>query len=250
MNLDAGLAIRFDGVSKSIGATHILEDLSFEVPHGTAFSILGRRGAGKTTALKLAIGLQRPDRGRIFLNREEITGLDAAGLLRIRRSTGFVFQNSAIFDSISVAENIAFPLRYNSGTSESEIQETVHRQLLQVGLEQDGEKMPAALSVGMRKLLGFARALACDPAILLLDDPWDGVDSITAAAIRRLLLDLKQRRRTTFLITVNKMTELRHIADQFAILDGGRLIAGSLSNAMAGNDDDSVMKQFVSQEDI
>jgi ABC-type transporter Mla maintaining outer membrane lipid asymmetry ATPase subunit MlaF len=104
-------------------------------------------------------------------------------------------------------------LRYNSGKPESEIQEKVRQQLLQVGLEQDGEKMPVDLSVGMRKLLGFARALACDPAILLLDDPWNGVDSITAAIIRKLLLDLKQRRHTTLLIMGNKMAEVRHISD-------------------------------------
>jgi phospholipid/cholesterol/gamma-HCH transport system ATP-binding protein len=106
MNLEGVVAVRFDRVSKSIGATRILEDVSFEVPHGTAFSILGRRGTGKTIALKLSIGLLKPDRGRIFINQEEITRLDTRGLLRVRKSTGFVFQNSAVFDSISVAETL------------------------------------------------------------------------------------------------------------------------------------------------
>lgn len=249
MNLDQDVAVRFERVSKSMGATRILEDVSFEIPRGTAFSILGRRGAGKTTVLKLSIGLLQPDRGRLFVNQEEISGLNTSGLLRVRKSTGFVFQNSAVFDSISVAENIAFPLRYNSGKSEREIQEKVHEQLVQVGLEQDGDKMPVDLSVGMRKLLGFARALAYDPAILLLDDPWDGVDSITAATIRVLLLDLKQRRRTTLLIAANKVTDVRHISDQFAILDGAHMIACGPPDEVAGCDN-PIMQQFFSEEDI
>jgi len=249
MNPDGDVAVRFDQVSKSIGATHILEDVSFEILRGTAFSILGRRGAGKTIALKLSNGLLKPDRGRIFINQEEITGLDRPGLLRVRKSTGFVFQNSAVFDSISVAENIAFPLRYNSGKPESEIQDKVRQQLLQVGMEQNGDKMPVDLSVGMRKLLGFARALACDPSILLLDDPWNDVDSITAALIRRLLLDLKQRCRTTLFIVANKMTEVRHISDQVAVLDGGHLTACGSPNEMA-RFDNSIVRQFVSQEDF
>jgi phospholipid/cholesterol/gamma-HCH transport system ATP-binding protein len=249
MNVDGDVAVRFDQVSKSIGTMRILEDVSFQIPRGTAFSILGRRGTGKTIALKLSIGLLKPDRGRIFINQEEITRLDTRGLLRVRKSTGFVFQNSAVFDSISVAENIAFPLRYDSGKPESEIQERVRQQLLQVGLEQDGDKMPVDLSVGMRKLLGFARALSCDPAILLLDDPWNGVDSITAAIILKLLLDLKQRRHTTLLIMGNKMAEVRHISDQLAILDGGHMIACGPPNEVARSDN-PIVRQFVSQEDL
>ena len=248
MNLDGTVAVRFDQVSKTIGTTRILEDVSFEISRGTACTILGRCGTGKTTALKLTIGLLKPDRGRIFINGEEITALDTPDLLRVRRSTGFVFQNSAAFDSISVSENIAFPLRYNSGRPESEIQEKVRQLLIQVGLERDSHKMPVDLSVGMRKLLGFARALACDPGILLLDDPWNGVDAITAAILRRLLLDLKTRRRTTLLIVANKMTDVQQISDQIAILDGGRIIAcGPPSEA--ARCDNPVVRQFVSQED-
>lgn len=239
--LDGDIAVRFDQVSKSIGATRILENVSFDIPRGGVLSLLGRRGAGKTIVLKLAIGLLKPDHGRIFVNGDEITALSRSGLLRVRRSTGFVFQNSAIFDSISVAENIAFPLRRNSGKSEGEIQKIVLQRLLQVGLEKDGEKMPIDISVGMRKLVGFARALACDPVILLLDDPWNGVDSM----IRELLLDLK-RRRTTILIVDNKMIE-RHTSDQLAILDGGRLIACGSPNELA-HSENPIARQFISGE--
>jgi phospholipid/cholesterol/gamma-HCH transport system ATP-binding protein len=224
MNLDRSVAVRFDRVSKSIDEARVLEDVSFEISRGTAFSILGRRGAGKTMLLKLAIGLLKPDRGRIFVNGEDITALDTPDLLRVRRSTGFVFQNSAAFDSICVAENVAFPLRYHSDKPESEIQDKVRELLIQADLEQDRYTMPVDLSVGMRKLLGFARALACDPALLVIDDPWNGVDSITVNRICRLLLDLKRRRGTTLLIAANKVPDVQRLCDQLAILDGGHLI--------------------------
>jgi len=224
MNSDRRVAVRFDRVSKSIDEARVLEDVSFEISRGTAFSILGRRGAGKTMLLKLAIGLLKPDRGRIFVDGEDITALDTPDLLRVRRSTGFVFQNSAAFDSICVAENVAFPLRYHSDKLDSEIQDKVRELIIQADLEQDRYTMPVDLSVGMRKLLGFARALACDPALLVIDDPWNGVDSITANRIRRLLLDLKRRRGTTLLIAANKVPDVQRICDQLAILDGGHLI--------------------------
>jgi len=247
MNLDSDVAIRFERVSKSIRATRILDDVSFEVARGTSLSIVGRRGAGKTVALKLTIGLLKPDRGRIFLNEEEITGLAVSDLLRVRKTTGFIFQSAAVFDSISVAENIAFPLRYNSGRSESEIQEKVHQHLLQIGLERDKDKMPCDLSMGMRKLLGFARALAGEPAILLLDDPWNGLDCITSANLRTLLLDLKLHLHTTLLIVTGDLNEVLHVSDQLAVLDGGRMIVcGSPDEAAASGD--PVVRKFLSQE--
>ena len=146
-------------------------------------------------------------------------------------------------------ENIALPLRYNSGKPKREIQEKVHQHLLQVGLERDGNKMPDKLSVGMRKLLGFARALASDPAILLLDDPWNGVDASTASSIRTLLLDLKQKQSTTLLIVANRISAVRSISDQIAVLDGGRLLAcGSFTEVERC--EHSLVKQFLSQEDF
>jgi phospholipid/cholesterol/gamma-HCH transport system ATP-binding protein len=241
------MAVRFDRVSKSMGETDILEDISFEVPRGTVFSILGRSGAGKTIALKLSIGLLKPDLGRIFINNQDITALDHPGLLHIRRSTGFVFQTSAIFDSISVAENVAFPLRCATHSPESKLRERVHQHLDQVGLGQESGKMPNDLSVGMRKLLGFARALASDPEILLLDDPWSGIDSVTSALIRELLLSLREHRGTTLLITANRMTEVWSISEQLAVLDGGRIIACGSPNEVARSDH-PVVRQFLLQD--
>lgn len=240
------MAVRFDGVSKSIGETGVLEDISFEVPRGTVFSILGRRGAGKTVTLKLSIGILKPDSGRIFLNNQEITALDHRGLLHVRRSTGFVFQTSAVFDSISVAENVAFPLRCATGIPESKLRDRVQQQLDRVGLGEDSVKMPNDLSFGMRKLLGFARALASDPAILLLDDPWGGVDSVTGALIRKLLLGLKDLG-TTLLIAANRITEVRGLCERLAVLDGGRLIACGSPNEVQ-RCDHPVVRQFFLQD--
>jgi phospholipid/cholesterol/gamma-HCH transport system ATP-binding protein len=247
MSRGENLAILFDRVSKSIGSTQILEDVSFEVPRGTALSILGRRGSGKTIVLKLTSGLLKPDGGRILINNQDITGLDHSRLLEVRKSTGFVFQAAAVFDSISVAENIGFPLRCCGGKMDGERHEKVYQQLVQVGLEQHIDEMPNHLSIGMRKLLGFARALACDPAILLLDDPWCGVDSVTAALIRELLLNLKQRRGATLLISANRMTEVRSISERLAVLDEGRIIASGSPNEVARSDH-PVVKEFVSQD--
>ena len=239
------MAVRFDGVSKSIDDTDILEDISFEVPRGTVFSILGRRGAGKTIALKLSIGLLKPDLGRIFLNNEEITELDHPGLLHVRKATGFVFQTAAVFDSISVAENVAFPLRCATGIPESKLRDRVQQQLDRVGLGEDGDKMPVDLSFGMRKLLGFARALASDPPILLLDDPWCGVDSVTSALIRELVLSLKERHGTTLLITANRVADVRDLCEQLAVLDGGRMIACGSPSEVERSDHPAVRQLFL-----
>jgi phospholipid/cholesterol/gamma-HCH transport system ATP-binding protein len=237
------VAIRFEEVSKSIGDTEVLEDISFEVPRGTVFSILGRSGAGKTTALKLSIGLLKPDLGRVFLNNQDITEMDHPSLLEVRRSTGFVFQTSAVFDSISVAENVAFPLRCATHSPESKLRERVREQLEQVGLEEDSDRMPNDLSAGMRKLLGFARALASDPAILLLDDPWCGIDSVTGAFIRELLLTLKERHGTTLLIAANRIAEVWSFSDQLAVFDEGRMIACGSPDEVERSDH-PIVKQF------
>ena len=241
------VAVRFEEVSKSIGETDVLEDISFEVPRGTVFSILGRRGAGKTTALKLSIGLLKPDLGRVFLNNQDITEMDHPGLLHVRRSTGFVFQTSAVFDSISVAENVAFPLRCATHSPESKLRERVRQQLEQVGLGEDSDRMPNDLSAGMRKLLGFARALASDPAILLLDDPWCGIDSVTGALIRELLLSLKERHGITLLIAANRIAEVRSFSDQLAVLDEGRMIACGSPDEVERSDH-PVVRQFFVQD--
>src|SRR5580658_4092898 len=150
-------AIRIDHVSKSFDGHTVLEDVSFEVAQGEAFCILGKSGTGKSVTLKLIIGLLCADEGRIFIGEDEVRELDRENLLRVRKTVGFMFQDAALFDSISVRENIAFPLRRHTDKSDDEIREIVEGKLDEVGLEKDGDKMPADLSGGMRKRVGLAR---------------------------------------------------------------------------------------------
>ncbi len=175
----------------------MLDDVGFQVATAEAFCLLGRSGAGKSVILKTIIGLIKPDRGRVLIEDKEIQKLDSATLASVRKKVGFLFQNAALFDSISVGENVAFPLRRHTRKSELEIQGIVEEKLKEVELEKEGSKMPAELSGGMKKRAGLARALALEPSILLIDEPSSGLDRITASEIYELLLRLRRRSRTS-----------------------------------------------------
>jgi phospholipid/cholesterol/gamma-HCH transport system ATP-binding protein len=222
--MNAEISIRFDRVSKSFGDLKVLDDVSFEVARGQAFCILGRSGSGKSVTLRQMIGLIPPDSGSIQVEGEDITGLGGSGLARVRKKVGFLFQYSALFDSISVEENVAFPLRRHTAMSQDEIRRTAGELLEQVGLEQQRHKQPSEMSGGMRKRVGLARALALDPAILLVDEPSSGLDPITALEIDDLLLDLKRRRGTTLVVVTHNIPSARRIGDVLAFLADGRIL--------------------------
>jgi phospholipid/cholesterol/gamma-HCH transport system ATP-binding protein len=217
--------IRVEHVTKNFGGRKVLDDLSFQIDEGNAFCILGRSGTGKSVTLKIIIGLIRPEHGKVFIGNNEVLTLDRKQLGDLRKAVGFLFQNGALFDSISVAENVAFPLRRHTRKSEDEIQEIVREKLKEVELERDGAKMPAELSGGMNKRAGLARALALDPHILLVDEPSSGLDRITASEIHQLLLQLKKRRQTTLVVVTHDIMGARKFADRFAVLDQGRIAA-------------------------
>jgi len=220
----AEVAIRFEQVSKSFGKMTVLDNVSFDVLRGQAFCILGRSGAGKSVTLRQMIGLQRPDSGRIFVQGESVGELNAAGLTRVRKQVGFLFQYSALFDSISVGENVAFPLRRHTRMGESEIQQRVGDLLAQVGLEEHRHKNPSEVSGGMRKRVGMARALALNPSILLVDEPSSGLDPVTSHEIDELLLGLKQRHGTTIVVVTHNIPSARRIGDTLAFLHEGRIL--------------------------
>ena len=169
-------AIRLEGVSKAFGAFRVLDGVSLDIPRGQATVVLGRSGTGKSVMLKHIVGLLRPDAGRVFLGEEDITDLPAPALAAVRRQIGFLFQNAALFDSITVGENVAFPMRRHTRLPEAEIRARVEEKLGAVGLGHAIERMPAALSGGMRKRAGLARAMALDPSVLLVDEPSAGLD--------------------------------------------------------------------------
>ncbi|HEU5286956.1 MAG TPA: ABC transporter ATP-binding protein [Candidatus Limnocylindria bacterium] len=217
--------VRLEGVCKTFGARRVLDDVSFTVEDGCGFVILGRSGTGKSVTLKHIIGLIRPDRGRVFVDDDQINELGAAQLSSARKKIGFLFQNAALFDSISVGENVAFPLRRHTEMSDSEIRARATEKLDAVGLGHEYDKMPADLSGGMRKRAGLARALALDPPILLVDEPSAGLDPITADEIDELLLRLKESGGTTLIVVTHNIASARRLGDELLMLHDGRVVA-------------------------
>jgi phospholipid/cholesterol/gamma-HCH transport system ATP-binding protein len=240
-------AIRFEGVTKSFGPLRVLDDVSFEVPRGTALCILGRSGTGKSVLLKQLVGLIKPDSGRIFVEDEEITALPAHELARVRKRMGFLFQYSALFDSISVGENVAFPLRRHTRLSGAEVRDRVHDKLKRVGLEGIQDKMPSEISGGMRKRVGLARALALEPPILLADEPSSGLDPVTSLEIDELLLDLKHTEGATMVVVTHNIPSARRIGDELALLDQGRILATG-SAAELGQSEHPLVRDFMKSE--
>jgi phospholipid/cholesterol/gamma-HCH transport system ATP-binding protein len=218
-------AVIFENVSKAFGPKQVLRNISFEVPSGAALCILGRSGTGKSVTLKLLMSLIKPDQGKIWVEQEEITHLNETGLSKVRRKMGFLFQDAALFDSLTLYENLALPLHRLTDKSQEEIDSSVDRVLGQVGLANDKQKMPASLSGGMRKRAGLARALVLEPRILLADEPSSGLDRITAAEIDELLVAQKTEHQTTIIVVTHDVHGARSVGDRFAVFDKGDLIA-------------------------
>jgi phospholipid/cholesterol/gamma-HCH transport system ATP-binding protein len=240
MSDDKGLAVRFESVSKAFGKNAVLDNVSFQVVHAEAFCLLGRSGTGKSVTLKLMIGLLKPDKGKIFIEDRDITRLNEEDLSEVRKKMGFLFQTAALFDSISVGDNLAFPLRRHTKKSDQEIEGIVRESLAQVGLEKDRDKMPADLSGGMRKRAGLARAMILDPSILLIDEPSSGLDAITAGEIDALLLDLKSKQKRTLVVVTHDPVGARRFADRLGVLDRGRLVACGTQQELENSGNETV----------
>jgi phospholipid/cholesterol/gamma-HCH transport system ATP-binding protein len=245
--LQDGPAICFDQVEKGFDARKVLDKVSFSVAHGEALCILGRSGTGKSVTLKLMIGLLTADGGKVLVEGEDMATLEEDGLMKVRRRMGYLFQSAALFDSFTLNENLAMPLhRLDGSKSREEIKQAVDETLKEVGLEKDGNKMPSALSGGMQKRAGLARALVLQPKILLVDEPSSGLDRITAGEIDELLMKVKTERHTTMVIVTHDIHGARKIADNFAVLDQGRLLAFG-PPAELDKKQDSRLQQFISE---
>jgi phospholipid/cholesterol/gamma-HCH transport system ATP-binding protein len=229
-------AVRFDHVSKAFGPQTILDDVSFEVPTGTAFCLLGRSGTGKSVTLRHIVGLVRPDSGRVFIDDQDITAFAGRELAGVRKHMGFLFQSAALFDSMSVGDNVAFPMRRHTDWSDATIRERAQAKLADVGLDTEYDKMPGDLSGGMKKRAGLARAMALDPTILLVDEPSAGLDPITAAEIDELLVRTK-RAGTTLVVVTHNIPSARVIGDTFAVLHAGRILANGTIEALDASDE-------------
>lgn len=237
-------AIRFEGVTKAFDGRAVLDNLSFDVTRGQACCVMGRSGSGKSVTLKLLLGLLKPDQGKIYVNDVEIETLDSAGLVDVRKTIGFLFQYSALFDSLSVADNVAFPLRRHTRMSKTEIAERVRERLAAVGLEAELESMPLDLSGGMRKRVGLARALALEPSILLVDEPSSGLDPITTREIDKLLTDMKTSGKTSMVVVTHDVSSARRISDKLVLLHEGHILAQGTARELDQNPN-SVVQQFM-----
>lgn len=229
-------AISFREVSRSFGGRAVLNNVSFEVAVGEAFCLIGRSGMGKSVTLKLTIGLLQPDSGAICVHNDNIVGMNEDGLSKVRSRIGFLFQSGALFDSLSLHDNLALPLkRLREKKPDEEIETIVQKNLDDVGLGREGRKMPAELSGGMRKRAGLARALMLSPSILLVDEPVSGLDRVTASEIDDLLLRVRKRDNTTMVIVTHDTREAGRIGDRVGVLNNGELIAVGGIDELAKN---------------
>jgi len=238
MSANQSIAVEFKRVMKSFGAKHVLNDVSFQIGQGQALCLLGRSGTGKSVTLKLIMALMRPDSGEVWVDQDNVVGMGEQRLSLVRRKLGYLFQDAALFDSLTLYENLALPLTRLTKKSKDEIDSITRQVLTDVGLGADGAKYPSALSGGMKKRAGLARALVLEPKILLADEPSSGLDRITAAEIDELLIRRKMEHRTTLIIVTHDVHGARRTADRIAVLDKGDLVAfGSVEEVSQSEND-------------
>ncbi len=216
--------IKIIDLHKSFGEQKVLKGVNLEIPKGKITFIMGRSGTGKSVLLKHIIGLLFPDSGRILIDGQDITRMSEKELMRLRKRFGMLFQEGALFDSLTVGENVAFPLREHANLSEKEIRARVEAKLSQVGLLEAIDKMPSELSGGMKKRAALARALALDPEIVLFDEPTTGLDPLMQESIARLIKDAQQRHNLTCVVISHDVPVAFAIADKIAFLHEGVVI--------------------------
>jgi phospholipid/cholesterol/gamma-HCH transport system ATP-binding protein len=223
---DASPAVSVHDVHKSFGSQKVLNGITLAVKRGETIAILGRSGTGKSVLLRLIIGLQQPDSGSICILGHNIAGLSIDQMSGIRKKMGFLFQHAALYDSMTVKENIGFPLEHHrNDIAPSEREDRVQQLLTEVGLpENSSGKMPSDISGGMQKRVGLARALALEPEILLLDEPTAGLDPISSGEIDELILKLQKEHHMASIVVTHDLHSARTIADRLALLDEGNVV--------------------------
>ncbi|MGO9435803.1 MAG: ABC transporter ATP-binding protein [Terracidiphilus sp.] len=217
--------VAVENVRKTFGSHTVLNGISLSVRRGETLAVLGRSGTGKSVLLRLIIGLEKPDSGSVRIHGQDIASLALDQLGTIRKKMGFLFQHAALYDSLTVAENVAFPLQHHRGDmSKAERSECVNQLLAEVGMEGNLEKMPSDISGGMQKRVGLARALALEPEILLLDEPTAGLDPISSAEINDLILKLQRERQMASVVVTHNLHSAKTIANRLAILNEGNVV--------------------------
>ncbi len=236
--------IRIQDLHKTFGRQPVLRGLSLEVATGEIMVVIGRSGGGKSVLLKHLIGLLHPDSGAILVDGVDITQLRGSALDRIRDHYGVVFQGGALFDSMSVFDNIAFPLREKSRLGAAEIGQKVEEKLEQVGLTDMGHKNPAEISGGMRKRVAIARALVTEPQVVFFDEPTTGLDPILVNTIHHLIVELHRKFRFTAVMVSHEIPEIFRIADRVAMLHDGVIVESGTPDAVQASTN-PVVQQFI-----
>ncbi|MES2505876.1 MAG: ABC transporter ATP-binding protein [Verrucomicrobiota bacterium] len=213
--------IRITGLKKSFGAQKTLQGVDLTIHHGETLVLIGPSGEGKSVLLKHIIGLLHPDAGRVELDGVDLCSLSERQLVKFRRRMGYLFQNAALFDSLTVAQNVAFPLKEAGVTNQADIDQQVHEALELVELAEHKDKMPINLSGGMRKRVGIARAIICRPECVLYDEPTAGLDPIVTDVIDQMIIRLQKRFRVTSIVITHDMGSVFKIADRVAMLKNG-----------------------------
>ena len=239
---DAAISVR--GVSKSFGTHTVLRDVTFDVPRGAITAILGPSGTGKSVLLKVIIGLLRPDTGEVVVDGSSVGSLGQRDLFRVRRKFGVLFQDGALFGSMSLRENIAFPLREHTRKSEREIRQIVDRNAELVGLGDHLNKLPGEVSGGMKKRAGLARAMVLEPEIVLFDEPDSGLDPVRVAYLDDLVLTAQRETGATFFVITHNIQSVMRTADHLGLLFRSRLVRFGTKADMCASDD-PVIQQFL-----
>jgi phospholipid/cholesterol/gamma-HCH transport system ATP-binding protein len=217
--------VAVENLHKAFGNYTVLNGVSLSVDRGETLAVLGRSGTGKSVLLRLIIGLEKPDSGSVCIHGHDLSGLALDRMGEIRKKMGFLFQSAALYDSLTVAGNVAFPLEHHRrDMSKAERADRVRKLLGEVGMEGDVDKMPSDISGGMQKRVGLARALALEPDILLLDEPTAGLDPISSGEIDELILKLQRERHMASIVVTHDLHSARTIANRLALLDQGKVV--------------------------
>src|SRR5215218_1837303 len=240
-------AVEFIDVVKAFGRNRVLNGLNLGLPDGQISMILGPSGTGKSVCIKHMVGLLYPDEGDVLVHGESVPGMVDDQLFEMRKKFGVLFQDGALFGSMNVYDNTAFPLRQHTDKGEEEIREIVSRRLAEVGLAPAAEKMPNELSGGMRKRAGFARALVLDPDIVLFDEPDSGLDPVRTALLCELIMEVHEENGGAYCVITHDIMSARRVADYIAILWKGRIVDSGPASELFTSDNQFV-RQFLSGE--
>jgi phospholipid/cholesterol/gamma-HCH transport system ATP-binding protein len=244
MDKESTIKIRVVSLHKSFGEKDVLHGINIEVRQGESMVVIGGSGSGKTVLIKCIIGLMRPDQGEIHVDGLEITSLDEKRMNEVRKKFGMLFQGGALFDSMTVWENVGFGLRQQNRLSEEEIRRVASEKLALVGLKNVEDLMPAELSGGMRKRVSLARAIVMEPEILLYDEPTTGIDPIMADAINDLIVQMKEKLNVTSIAITHDMKSAYKIADRIAMLYQGKIIEVGTPGEIR-NSSNPMVQQFI-----